>query len=182
MKKLIVIALLVAALTAAFATSAFAADTPTPAAPAQGAGYGPGNAGRGIHTPGTALTGTAGQAMGMRRGAPEWAGDNETAASILGLTTAELQAERLAGKSLVQIAADKGITEDALIAKLLDARNADVAQLLADGKITQVQADYMTANMADHVKLMVERTTVGRPSFAGQSPMAGAARGGRWNR
>lgn len=175
MKKLIVIAVLVAALTAAFATSAFAAGPTAPGTPvAQGQGTAFG-AGRGIHTPGTGMV--AGQAQGMRRGAPEWAGDNDTAASILGLTVEQLQAERLAGKSLAQIAADKGIGEDALIAKLLEARKADVAKLVADGKITQAQADYMTTNMANQVKVMVERTTVGRPSFAGQSPMSGTGRG-----
>ena len=119
--------------------------------------------------------------MGARRGAPEWAGDNDDAASILGLTVEQLQAERLAGKSLVQIAASKGIDEDALIAKLLEARKATVNELLTAGKITQAQADYMLSNMAEHVKLLVERTNVGRPAFAGQSPMAGT-RGGRWNR
>lgn len=182
MKKFIVIAVLVAALTAAFASSAFAAgpDTPTVPAPAgQGAGFGPANGGRGIHTPGTGLA--AGQAQGLRRGAPEWAGNNETAAAIVGLTTAELQAERLAGKSLAQIAALKGISEETLIAKLTEARKGTIAQLLADGKITQAQADYMQANQAEHVKVMVERTNVGRAPFAGQSPMAGTGRG-RWNR
>ncbi len=119
--------------------------------------------------------------MGARRGAPEWAGDNDDAASILGLTVEQLQAERLAGKSLVQIAASKGINEDTLIAKLLEVRKASVNELLSAGKITQAQADYMLSNMAEHVKLQAERTNVGRPAFAGQSPMAGT-RGGRWNR
>ena len=67
---------------------------------------------------------------GAPRGAPEWAGDNETAAGIVGLTVEQLQAERLSGKSLVAIAASKGINEDTLIAKLLDARKADVADEL----------------------------------------------------
>jgi hypothetical protein len=181
MRKLILIAVLVAALTAAFATSAFAAGPTTPSVPNQaGSGYGPG---RGIHTPGTGLAQGAAQGAGLgaRRGVPEWAGDNDDVASILGLTVEELQAERLAGKSLVDIAASKGMNEDALIAKLLDARKASVAQLLAGGKMSQAQADYMLSNMAEHVKTMVERTTVGRPAFAGQSPMAGTGRG-RWNR
>ena len=180
MKKLILIAVLVAALTAAFATSAFADTTVTPAAPTNQAGSGFGyGAGNGIHTPGTGLAN--GQAQGMRRGAPEWAGDNDNAASILGLTVEQLQAERLSGKSLAAIASGKGITEDTLIAKLLQARTANVNELLTAGKITQAQADYMLSNMAEHVKVMVERTNVGRPSFAGQSPMAGMGRG-RWNR
>jgi len=172
MRKTILIAVLVAALTAAFATSALAAGPTAPATPAPGSGFGYG-AGNGIHTRGTG--------MGARRGAPEWAGDNATAAAIVGLSAQELQAERLAGKSLAQIAASKGISEDALIAQLLEARKSSVNALLSAGKITQAQADYMLSHMAEHVKVMVERTTVGRPAFAGQSPMAGAGRG-RWNR
>lgn len=119
--------------------------------------------------------------MSARRGAPEWAGDNDDAAASVGLSVQELQAERPSGKSLAQIAASKGISEDALIANLLDARKVSVNELLSAGKITQAQADYMLSNMADHVKVMVERTNVERPAFAGQSPMAGT-RGGRWNR
>jgi hypothetical protein len=178
MKKLILIAVVAAALAALFATSAFAAAPTTPTTPVPGSGYGYG-ATNGIHAPGTGLVEGAG--VGARRGAPEWAGDNDDAAAIVGLSEQELQAERLSGKSLVQIAAAKGISEDTLVAKLLDARKASVNELLGAGKITQVQADYMLSNMAEHVKVMVERTNVGRPAFAGQSPMAGM-RGGRWNR
>jgi uncharacterized protein YidB (DUF937 family) len=119
--------------------------------------------------------------MGARRGAPEWSGDNETVAGIVGLTVEQLQAERLSGKSLIQIAVPKGVDENTLIAKLLDARKASVNELLAGGKISQAQADYMLSNMAEHVKVMVERTNVGRPAFAGQSPAAETGRG-RWNR
>lgn len=182
MKKLIMIAILVAALAAVFTTSAFAADTVTPPAPAgQGFAYG---AGRGVHTPGTGMAqGMArGMAQGMaRRGAPEWAGDSAVAAGILNLTVEELHAQRLAGSSLAQIAQNQGISEDSLIAQLLDARKSTVAQLLTDGKITQAQADYMLANMAEHIKTMVERTNVGPAPFRGQGPMAGT-RGGRWNK
>jgi hypothetical protein len=179
MKKLLAIAIVAAALAALLATSAFAAAPITPPAPVPGSGYGYG-AGNGIHVPGTGLT-SQGAGVGARRGAPEWVGDNDNAASVLGLTVEQLQAERLSGKSLAEIAATKGITEDALISKLVDARKASVTELLTAGKITQAQADYMLNNMAEHVKVMVERTTVGRPAFAGQSPMAGT-RGGRWNR
>ena len=178
MKKLLLIAVLIAALTAAFATSAFAAGPTSPGTPVPGTqpgsayGYGAGN---GMHTPGTGLAQGAGMA---RRGAPEWAGDNEDVAKILGLTVEQLQTERLSGKSLAQIA---GANKDTLIAQLLEARTASVNDLLKAGKITQAQADYMLSNMAERVKLQVERTNVGRPAFAGQSPMAGT-RGGRWNR
>ncbi len=179
MKKLLAIALVAAALAALLTTSALAAGPTTPTAPTNqaGSGYGYG-AGAGIHAPGGLAQGTG---VSARRGAPEWAGDNETAAGILGLTVEQLQAERLSGKSLAAIAADKGISEDTLIAQLLEAHKASVNQLLADGKISQAQADFMLGNMAERIKTMVERTNVGRPDFAGQSPMAGAGRG-RWNR
>jgi hypothetical protein len=181
MKKLFLIAVLVAVIATLFATSAFAAGPTTPANPA-GNGFGPG---RGMHTPGTGMEQGAAQGgaqgAGMRRGAPEWAGDNDAVAAILGISVADLQAQRLAGSSLVTIAAKQGIDEQTLITRLLDARKATVSELLAAGKITQAQADYMLNNMAEHVKTMVERTSVGRPTFAGQSPMAGSGRG-RWNR
>lgn len=186
MKKFLMIAVLVAALTSAFATSAFAADPVGPATPVPGAqagsGYGYG-AGRGAHTLGTGPVNgqVPGAGMGARRGAPEWAGDNDDAAGVLGLTVEQLQAERLAGKSLVEIAASKGLDEDTLIVKLLAARKATVSELLSAGKITQAQADYMLSNMAAHAQVMIERTNTGRPAFAGQSPTAGT-RGGRWNR
>ncbi len=180
MKKLFLIALLVAALAAVFTTSAFAAGPTTPpcqADPAAGFTYGAG----------------AAQNTNARNGAPEWAGNNETAAGLTGLTVEELQAERLAGKSLAQIAAGSGLDEDALIASLLEARQAKVAQLLADGKISQAQADYMLSHMAERVQTMAERTNVGPAPFRGQSPEAGTRQGqgpaadsgqgqGRWNR
>ncbi|MGE5604001.1 MAG: hypothetical protein ACM30E_13200 [Nitrososphaerales archaeon] len=40
-------------------------------------------------------------------------GDNETVAGIVGLSVQDLQAERLAGKSLAQIAASKGLQAQA---------------------------------------------------------------------
>ena len=43
----------------------------------------------------------------MGRGAPAWAGQPEEVAALLGMTDEEIQAERLAGKSLAQIAAGK---------------------------------------------------------------------------
>ncbi|NOV01668.1 hypothetical protein [Paenibacillus planticolens] len=47
-------------------------------------------------------------------------GNSAEIASILGITENELNTERKSGKSLAEIAQDKGITEDQLIAKLKD--------------------------------------------------------------
>lgn len=68
-------------------------------------------------------------------------------AEALGLTVEELDAELDAGKTLVQIAGEQGVDlEDVLAAR--EAARADiVAQLVADGKITQAQADWMLERM-----------------------------------
>jgi hypothetical protein len=123
------------------------------------------------------------------RGAPAWAGQPEEVATLLGMTAEQIQAERLAGKSLAQIADAKGISEDKLISTILDAKKADLAALVADGKLTQAQMDLMVEHMQTQVKTMVERTTVG-PAFnhtegaqsGGQNPagMGQGSRGGRW--
>ena len=125
MKRLILTAVLVGGLALLLASTALAAGPVTP--PAQG--FGPG---MGIHTPGTGMT-TSGTTMGrggmMGRGAPAWAGQPDEVATLLGMTAEEIQADRLAGKSLAQIAASKNISEDALISTILAAKQADLAAL-----------------------------------------------------
>ena len=105
MKRLILIAVLAGALAALLAGTALAAGPVTP--PAQG--FGPG---MGMHTPGTGMM-TPGTGMGpggmVGRGAPAWAGQPEEVATLLGMSAVDIQAERLAGKSLVQIAKNKNI-------------------------------------------------------------------------
>lgn len=179
MKKLMVITVLVATLAALMAGTALAAGPVAPAAQ----GFGPGN---GIHTPGTGMATPGMGASGMmRRGAPEWAGDSEAVQALLGMTAEQLQAERLAGKSLVQIATAKGVGEDELISAILEAKTAKLATLIADGKLTQAQADLMLEHMQTQIKTMVERTSVGPNAGQGQAKagmrgmMGQGFRGGR---
>jgi hypothetical protein len=167
MKKFILIVVLVTALAALLAGTALAAGPTTP--PVQG--FGPGN---GMHTPGTGLTtpGTGyGPGMGMGaggmlgRGAPAWAGEPEEVEALLGMTDEQIHADRLAGKSLAQIAASKNVSEDKLISTMVEAKKVDLAKLVAAGKLTQAQMDAMVQNMQTQVKTMVERTNMG-PAFA----------------
>lgn len=156
MKKMILMAVLVGVVAVLLAGTALAAGPVTPTAQ----GFGPGT-GMGAGAPGM-----------MRRGAPAWAGQPEEVATLLGMTAEQIQAERLAGKSLAQIAADKGISENALISTILDAKKADLAALVADGKLTQAQADLMIEHMQAQVKTMVERTGVGPAFNQGQQRQA----------
>jgi polyhydroxyalkanoate synthesis regulator phasin len=73
----------------------------------------------------------------------------ESAASILGLTNEQVRAGLQEGKSLNDLATEKGVGnfEAQLVAKL----TADVQAKLADGSITQAQADRLLENLAERV-------------------------------
>jgi hypothetical protein len=89
--------------------------------------------------------------QGGGRGMPEWAGMDDAAEELLGMTQAEIQAERLAGKSLAELAQAKGVSEAVLIQAIVDEHKADLAKLVADGKMTQAQADAMVSRMQEQV-------------------------------
>ena len=176
MKRFIVAAILVGVLMALVAGTALAAGPTTP--PWQG--FGPTD---GLQA-GTSPCGGAELGSMTRRGAPEWAGEQDAVAELLGMTDEEIQAERLKGKSLGQMAAAKNVSEDALTNAMLSARKDALAKLVADGKFTQAQAELMVENMTARVKTMVERTDVG-PAFGqggARGMMGQGMRGGRWNR
>ncbi len=97
------------------------------------------------------------------------------------MTAEQIQTERLAGKSLAQIAAAKGISEEKLIQTILDAKKADLAKLVADGKLTQAQLDLMVERMQQQIKVMVERTNVG-PAFNQNQTPSGLGQGFRGGR
>ena len=73
----------------------------------------------------------------------------------------DIQAQRLAGKSLAQIAKSKNVSEDKLISTIIKAKKTDLDVLVKDGKLTQDQMKLMVEHMQAQVKTMVERTTVG---------------------
>ena len=91
----------------------------------------------------------------------------DVVSKLLGLTPEQIQDQRQAGKSLVQIAATKNVTEVALINAIITDKQAAVQKLVTDGKITQAQADQMLAQMKERVKLAVNRTTIGPPAWMG---------------
>lgn len=182
MKRWLHAGILVLVLTAALAGAALAQDTP-PAATTDVCPCG--------LTIGAMPWGSGPRGGVAGRGMPDWAGADEVVQKLLGMTAEQLQAERLAGKSLVDIASAKGVSEDTLIAAIVESHKATLAQLVADGKLTQAQADAMALRMQEQVKVMVERAGVGpawrtQPSQGqGVAPMLrggrGGMMGGRWS-
>ncbi len=96
--------------------------------------------GRRGHGPGMAGAG------GPRRGA-----DLDAAAKALGTTTADLRTALQGGKTLAQVAADRGVPVATLVTALVDAEKAELAQAVKDGRLTQAQADQRSADLTARV-------------------------------
>jgi hypothetical protein len=71
-------------------------------------------------------------------------------ADALGMSVEELeQAMWEDGKTIWQLADEQGISEDELLAAVQEAHDSVLAQMVADGVITQEQADWMSEHMAE---------------------------------
>ncbi len=68
-------------------------------------------------------------------------------AEALGLTVEEFEAAIAAGKKLPQIAAEQGVALEDVWAAMRAAREAAIQQAVADGVITQEQANWMLSRM-----------------------------------
>lgn len=101
-------------------------------------------------------------------GGPGGHGEELTAAAkYLGLTEAQLRAKLVKGTTLAAIAKDQNKDVAGLEAALVDAKKADLAQAVKDGKLTQKQADAIEKGIAAHVKDEVEN---GRPDHGPGGP------------
>lgn len=174
MKRFLMVAVLVTALTALLATTALAGP---PAPGAQGYGMGRGVQAQDGTCGDCTMDGTGAGQMRRGGGMPTWAGQPDDVATLLGMTAEEMQAARQAGKSLADIAKDKDVSTDELVSKIVDAKKVQLDALVADGKLSQAQADLMIERMTEQVTTMVERTTTGPAADRGQGMGRGQSRG-----
>ena len=79
-------------------------------------------------------------------------------AKALGITVEELRTEREAGKTLAQIAADKGLAKGTLITRLVAAAEQQLAAEVTAGRLTQAQADVRKATLRDRITEHVDST------------------------
>jgi hypothetical protein len=116
----------------------------------------------------------AGVGRGGGRGGPGGHGaDLSAAATALGISEADLRTALESGKTLAQVAKDKNVSVDTLVAALVKAETARIEQDVTDGRLTQAQAD---ERLADLTKRVTDRVNSTRP--AGPGPGRGGDKGG----
>ena len=72
-------------------------------------------------------------------------------AELLGIDSEDIKAGFEAGKTLVEIAAENGISEDELVAALVGASEEHLAEAVESGRVTQEKADEIAAGMAERI-------------------------------
>jgi len=73
-------------------------------------------------------------------------------ADVLGMTADELKAEMQSGKKIGQIAAEHGMTADQLRQKMIELKKDEISRAVADGKMTQDQADKILQKLEQRFK------------------------------
>ena len=104
---------------------------------------------------------------------------HDVVAKTLGITTEQLYAERSAGKTLAQIAKDKGVSEQQLTDAILTALKQVIDQAVKDGRITQAQADWVQVQAKAMVPLMLNAPfgPGGMQGYGGRGHGCGFGRG-----
>lgn len=99
-----------------------------------------------------------------------------TIAEQLGLTSEELVAQLEGGKTLAQVAAENSVSTEQLSGAMESGMQDGLAQAVADGVLTQEQADLMFQNMDGQYEWMI--TNMGAGMMGTGRGMWGAGSGG----
>jgi hypothetical protein len=99
--------------------------------------------------------------------------DLTSAASLLGITEAELRAELGDGKSLAEIAKANGKSLDELVKTLVADAQKRLADAVADGKLTQQQVDTIEKDLQARITEFVNREPGPWRDFRGDAPWPG---------
>lgn len=99
-----------------------------------------------------------------------------TVADVLGISRTDLSAARQAGKSLNDIAVEKGVGQEQLVNSVLAKRQQNLAQALQDQKITQEQYNQCVQQMKENIEKNLARTETG-PNGKGKGAKMGQGKG-----
>jgi hypothetical protein len=102
-------------------------------------------------------------------GCPMLGGDYTVITNLLGITVQDLQAQLDQGKSLVEIAAAKNVSENKLVAAILEPMKQFMQQQVTAGNWTQAQLDARLKAAEQHIRQLVEAkgTAAGYGNYSG---------------
>ncbi|MEO6196583.1 MAG: hypothetical protein ABIP58_00575 [Dehalococcoidia bacterium] len=101
----------------------------------------------------------------------------ESAKDILGLEDGELRQAYADGKSLADLAEEKGVSVEDLKSQLLDTAEAKLAEKVTNGDITQEQADNILERLTNNIDDIINNTPPEPPADR-EGLRFGAPRGG----
>jgi hypothetical protein len=93
--------------------------------------------------------------FGPRGGPHERFGELDAAASYLGLTEAQLETQLESGKSLAQVAKDRGKSVDGLIQALVDSATKKLDAAVAAGRLTKAQEQQILSGLKQRITDLV---------------------------
>ena len=180
MKKIFVIGAAIGAVVIALGAAGLVyAQTQTPPSPnSPYGGFGPGFGG-GMHGPGMMGGGFRGQAAADSYG-PLHEYMINAFAEALGLDAGDLEERLAAGETLFEVAEAEGYTAEQFRELMIEARATALSQAVADGVVTQEQADWMQSRMN---QMWANSYGPGSGHCDGTGPGGFGMRGGgfRWN-
>ncbi len=132
-----------------------------------------------------ANTNTGWGGMGLRMGQYFAGAMHDEIAKYLGLSDEDLYNQRVDGKSIEQIAKDKGKSTDEIEKMLINNKTTQLDQLVKDKKITEEQKQLMLERMETQTDAAISNTGMGRGRMGGaQGQGQGRGIGGgspRWS-
>lgn len=123
----------------------------------------------------TATTGPVAGFVGICRTAGASLAD--VVARLTGKTTADIYAERKAGKSFATIASENGVSSATVVSEALKARKAALDAAVTAGTITRAQADLMYDRMDDRIPARVDSAAPAGCDGTGSGVGRGQGRG-----
>jgi hypothetical protein len=98
-------------------------------------------------------------------------------AKVLNLSVSDIQTARDSGTTWVELASQQGVSLDALQSAIAEAHQVMIDQALADGAITQEQADVMSAHLEAGPGFGFQRGMRQMPRGGMQGPALGGGQG-----
>jgi hypothetical protein len=116
--------------------------------------------------------------QGLGLGSSQGGNCLEVVSDLTGLTIDQIRDTKQDGKTLAEIAAEKGITEEKLVAAIVAECTEQIQAKVTAGTLTQAQADAMLAQVGERVQTNVDKVCSGAGNAAGQAQGAGRGNGG----